>query len=105
MLNGNGDTDYARYMRTDVLLSLQVQPEEMLHRDEMLFQTVHQSTELWLKHACFEIAEAVRRIHADLLMQAGNLLTRAALGIELVTGQLEMLRLMSPRDFQALRPA
>ena len=58
VLNGEGATDYARYMRTDTLLSLQRRPEDMIHRDELLFQTVHQSTELWLKLACNELAAA-----------------------------------------------
>ena len=53
VLDGAGDNDYARYMRTDALLSLQRRPDEVIHRDELLFQTVHQSTELWLKLACF----------------------------------------------------
>ena len=62
VLNGEGANDYARYMRTDTLLSLQRRPEDMIHRDELLFQTVHQSTELWLKLACYELAEATCQI-------------------------------------------
>ena len=44
-----GASDYERYLRTDELLSLQKPPEERVHHDELLFQTVHQSSELWLK--------------------------------------------------------
>lgn len=105
VLDGPGDTDYARYMRTDDLLSLQRQPAEMVHRDELLFQIVHQSTELWLKHAAFEVEEAGRRIRGDDLSGAAMLLDRASLGIALVTGQLEMLRHLSPWDFQTIRTA
>jgi hypothetical protein len=103
VLAGHGDTDYARYMRTGALLSLQRVPEEMAHRDELMFQTVHQSTELWLKHACFEVEEAARQVAAGHLGTAVRLLARASLGIELVTGQLEMLRHLSPWDFQTIR--
>jgi tryptophan 2,3-dioxygenase len=103
ILAGDGDTDYARYMRTDALLSLQRLPEEMVHRDELLFQTVHQSTELWLKHGCYETTEAAARMRGGDLGTAILLLGRAALGIELVTGQLEMLRLLAPKDFRAVR--
>ena len=49
ILPGEGASDYERYLRTDELLALQKTPEEMQHRDELLFQTVHQSSELWLK--------------------------------------------------------
>ena len=58
VLPNEGKDDYERYMRTDTLLSLQRMPEEVVHRDELLFQIVHQSTELWLKLACSELVEA-----------------------------------------------
>jgi tryptophan 2,3-dioxygenase len=103
VLEGEGDTDYARYMRTDTLLTLQRRPEEMVHRDELLFQTVHQSTELWLKHACFETEEAARQIDAGCVERAIRMLARASLGVELITQQLEMLRYLAPWDFQLIR--
>lgn len=103
VLPGEGDTDYARYMRTDALLSLQRRPEEMVHRDELLFQIVHQSTELWLKHACFEVSEATARLRMGAFDAAARLLARASLGIELITGELEMLRFLVPWDFQLIR--
>ena len=62
ILPGPEASDYERYLRTDELLALQKTPEEMLHRDERLFQTVHQSSELWLKLAVFETEEAIARI-------------------------------------------
>ncbi|QFZ21203.1 tryptophan 2,3-dioxygenase family protein [Saccharothrix syringae] len=103
VLAGEGRDDYARYMRTDALLSLQRRPEEVVHRDELLFQVVHQSTELWLKLACAEVAEAADRITTDDLDTAIRLLGRAALGIDLVTNQLEMMGHLSPWDFQTIR--
>ncbi len=96
VLEGEGESDYSRYLRTDVLLSLQRRPDEVIHRDELLFQTVHQSTELWLKLATFEIEESATRLRAGDIDTAVRLLTRVSLGIELVTGQLEMLRYISP---------
>lgn len=103
ILPGHAETDYARYMKTDTLLSLQRRPSEMVHRDELLFQTVHQSTELWLKHACYEADEAADRIRAGDLGGATLLLARGALGVELITSQLEMLRHLAPWSFQTLR--
>ena len=44
ILPGPGDSDYERYLRTDELLSLQKTADEWVHRDEILFQTVHQSS-------------------------------------------------------------
>ncbi|WP_329100833.1 tryptophan 2,3-dioxygenase family protein [Micromonospora sp. NBC_01699] len=104
-LAGEGDTDYARYMRTEVLLDLQRRPEEVVHRDELLFQVAHQSTELWLKLAAAELTEAVARIDAGEPAPAELLLGRAILAVRLVTDQLEMLARLTPADFQALQPA
>jgi len=103
VLSGEGANDYARYMRTDSLLALQRSPDEVVHRDELLFQVVHQSTELWLKLACAEVETATAAIREGHLEQATSLLRRAALSVQLVTEQLEMLRHLSPWDFQTIR--
>lgn len=105
ILDGEGENDYTRYMRTDALLSLQRGPGEWVHRDEMLFQIVHQSTELWLKLACAEVAEATRRIEYGELDAATRLLGRAALGGQLVTQQLEMMRRLSPGTSRPSAPS
>ncbi|MGC5053258.1 tryptophan 2,3-dioxygenase family protein [Micromonospora sp. DT48] len=105
VLPGQGATDYARYMRTDTLLSLQRSPDEAIHRDELLFQVVHQSTELWLKLAAAELAEATAQVSAGRLAVAEAMLVRATLAVRLITDQLEMLRYLSPVDFQAMQPA
>lgn len=105
LLPGDGATDYARYMRTDALLDLQRRPEEVIRRDELLFQVVHQSAELWLKLAGADLTEATAHLHRAELSAAELLLTRAALGIRLVTDQLEMFRHLTPADFQAMQPA
>ncbi|WP_329010439.1 tryptophan 2,3-dioxygenase family protein [Micromonospora rifamycinica] len=105
VLPGDGTTDYARYMRTDELLDLQRRPEEMLHRDELLFQVVHQSAELWLKLAEAEVTAAVARVTAADPAAAAALLARATLAVRLVTDQLAMFRHLSPVDFQTMQPA
>src|SRR5262249_61588648 len=76
ILPGAAATDYERYLRTDELLSLQKTPAEVVHRDEHLFQTVHQSSELWLKLACLEIEDAAALVDADRLAGAVRLLRR-----------------------------
>lgn len=105
ILPGEGDNDYVRYMRTNTLLSLQRPPEEMLHRDEALFQAVHQSTELWLKYACFEISDATERATARDFYPATGYIRRARTAMDFVTDQLDMFDHMSPWDFQQVRGA
>jgi tryptophan 2,3-dioxygenase len=103
ILPGPGESDYERYLRTDELLALQKTPEEWVHRDELLFQTVHQSSELWLKHACAEVEEATRLIEARDLAGALRLLGRANRAIRYVISFLEHLELMSPWEYQEVR--
>jgi len=103
VLTGAGDSDYARYMRTDTLLSLQRDPQEVVHRDELLFQTVHQSTELWLKLASSEVEEAGRLVLNGEFDAASGLLGRGARCLQSVTEQLDIMRFLSPWDFQTIR--
>lgn len=84
-------------------MSLQRRPEQMAHRDELLFQTMHQSTELWLKLAGAETAEAIVLIGTGDLLAAERLLGRASLAVELVTSQLAMLESLTPWTFQIIR--
>jgi tryptophan 2,3-dioxygenase len=103
ILDGPGASDYERYLRTDELLALQKGPDEWVHRDELLFQTVHQSSELWLKHAWNEVEEATRLIEAHDLAGAQRLLRRACAAVKYVEGFLEHLEQMSPWEYQDVR--
>jgi tryptophan 2,3-dioxygenase len=105
ILPGPGASDYERYLRTDELLALQKTPEEMVHRDELLFQTVHQSSELWLKLAGFETEEAIRQIGEDELVLAVRLLGRASHCVIFVTDALHMLERLSPWEYHEVRTA
>jgi tryptophan 2,3-dioxygenase len=105
ILAGPGESDYERYLRTDELLQLQKTPEQMVHRDELLFQTVHQSSELWLKLAVFETEEAIRQIDAGELVLAVRLLGRAHHCVILVTDALHMLERLSPWEYHEVRTA
>ena len=105
VLPGAAATDYERYLRTDELLSLQKAPSEMVHRDELLFQTVHQSSELWLKLACREIEDATALTDGDRPNSAVRLLRRANDSMSLTTANLHMLDHLSPVDYAVVRTA
>ena len=103
ILPGEGESDYERYLRTDALLALQKTPEEQVHRDELLFQTVHQSSELWLKLASTEVETATEHLRAKEIAPALRLLRRASLCMQFITTQLDMLEQMSPWEYQTIR--
>jgi tryptophan 2,3-dioxygenase len=103
VLPGEGGSDYERYLRTDELLALQKTEAEWVHRDELLFQTVHQSSELWLKLAVTEVAEATRLIDGDDFGGAIRLLRRGVDCLKIVTTALDMLEHLSPWEYQEVR--
>ena len=99
VLAGRGGSDYERYLRTDELLELQKTSDEWAHRDELLFQTVHQSSELWLKLAWSEVEEATKLIRARDLAAALRLLRRSNDCMKIVVSLLDMLEQMSPWEY------
>ena len=103
ILPGRGGSDYERYLRTDDLLELQKEPDEMVHRDELLFQTVHQSSELWLKLCGFELETATQRMTDGDLADAIRLLRRAVDCVKITHDLLDMLEHMSPWEYQEIR--
>ena len=103
ILPGKGASDYERYLRTDELLSLQKPPEEMLHPDELTFQATHQSSELLLKAAAWELERARDRIEAGDLGNAGRLIRRANFELDFPINMLHILEGITPYDYHVIR--
>jgi tryptophan 2,3-dioxygenase len=103
VLPGTAGSDYERYLRTEELLALQKNADEWIHRDELLFQSVHPTSEIWLKLAWHEIEEAARLVGEDDIAAALRLLRRANDCFKLVTLALDMLEHMSPWEYTEVR--
>ena len=103
VLPGTAASDYERYLRTDELLALQRPPAEMLHRDELLFQTIHQTAELWLKLAGFEVETATGQLGRGEVWPAVRLLRRATASLDLVISGTMMLEHLAPWDYHGVR--
>jgi ferredoxin-NADP reductase len=101
----DGSTDYEIYLRTEELLSLQVEPEDWAHPDELLFQTVHQSSELWLKLAGTELEQATEHLAGGAIAPALRQLRRAVECMKNVVAALDMLEQMSPWEYHIVRKA
>jgi tryptophan 2,3-dioxygenase len=99
VLPGRGGSDYERYLRTDELLELQKPPEERAHHDELLFQTVHQSSELWIRLAWNEAELATEHLRNGETAPAIRLLRRSVDCMKLVHAALDMLEHMSPWEY------
>lgn len=103
ILPGAGASDYERYLRTDELLALQKQPQELLHPDELTFQVVHQASELLLKGAAFEIDRAREALQQSDLPNAARLLRRANFELEFPVSLLHVLETITPYDYHVIR--
>ena len=103
ILPGPGASDYERYLRTDGLLSLQRTASEWRHRDELLFQTIHQTSEIWLKLAGEEIATATSHIAADDVAAATRLMRRAVDALDIVNQNTRQLAHIAPSDYRDVR--
>ena len=98
-------SDYERHVRTPELLALQKGPEQWMHPDELLFQIVHQTSELWLKLATTELGRAADELRARELGAALRLLRRAVECLRYTTAALDMLEQMSPWEYHEVRKA
>ena len=103
VLPGTARTDYERYLNMEELLALQKGADEWVHRDELLFQVVHQSSELWLKLCWNDTAGAAELVGDGDIPAALRLLSRASMCLRFITGQLDMLEQMSPWEYQEIR--
>ncbi len=105
ILEGLGNSDYERYIRTEELLKLQKGPAEWLHRDELLFTVVHQASELWLKLAVSEVYQVANYLAENNFRAALRLFPRILLCIKSADDALDMLDQMTPWDYQQVRRA
>ena len=92
---------YRGYLRLPELLELQ-SPLSAVH-DELLFVTIHQASELWMKLCLHELAEARRRIAADDLQPALKMMARVSRIQAQLIQSWEVLATMTPADYAAMR--
>lgn len=105
-LAGEGDvSDYERYMGVPALLKLQKPESELVHHDELMFQVVHQSFELWCKLVLFELKTAGQRLDEDRIIEAYPLIERCSDAVRLNTDAMHILERMTPWDFHVIRAA
>lgn len=103
ILPGKGASDYERYLRTDELLALQKDPQEYLHKDELTFQVVHQSSELLLKAVAWELERARAHIAEGDLANAARLIRRANQMLDYPISLLHVLETITPYDYHQIR--
>src|SRR5262245_45204903 len=96
-------TDYEVYLRVPELLSLQKPAEKLACSDELLFQVVHQSAELWMKVVDHEMRRIGQLLDNDVLGEAQALLHRVHGAQCMLAEGLELLYTLSPADYMLIR--
>jgi len=96
-------TVYETYLRTDELLALQKPAEERLHPDELTFQVVHQTFELWWKMTVEQLRAAAERLRGGRQDEAARALRRAVSAQGVVMQAMRQLEFVSPVDFLQIR--
>lgn len=96
-------TTYERYLRVDDLLELQKPAAERLHPDELTFQVVHQTFELWWKVTQQQLTMASALLGDDEYARAAWALRRAVTAQAVVMQALRQLEFVSPADFLTIR--
>ncbi|HLU69022.1 MAG TPA: tryptophan 2,3-dioxygenase family protein [Kofleriaceae bacterium] len=100
---GSGKTEYERYLRVPELLALQKPPETRSHPDELMFQTIHQVEELWMKVIVHELGESISHLDGDRLALAQHALDRACRIEALAEEQLRLFDSMHPSAYLVIR--
>jgi tryptophan 2,3-dioxygenase len=100
---GRGELDYEVYLHTRELLALQTPRDALVVPDELVFQVLHQTQELWLKCAAFEAANLVEELDGEAIFGALSALDRIVLMQRNLQDQIRVLFTLSPAQFHTIR--
>jgi tryptophan 2,3-dioxygenase len=103
ILPGTAATDYERYLRTEELLALQKPPEQRSHPDELMFQIVHQASELLLKGTANELERARAAIAEGDHTRGVKLLDRSFRMLDRAIDLLHVLETLTPYEYHIIR--
>lgn len=93
---------YGDYLALDSVLNAQ-HPLSPDH-NEMLFIVQHQTSELWMKLALYELRAALANVHNDALPPAFKQLARVSRIMEQLVQAWNVLSTMTPSEYTAMRP-
>lgn len=105
-IRGLLDTPYAEYLNLDTVFDIQVAalgPGELHHPEEVLFRTVHLSSELWLRFAGYDVEKARAAMETGDIISATRLVRRVTISVTRVTEATGVLDTMAAADYHVFR--
>lgn len=100
---GKGTLDYELYLNTQSLLSCQKDFYDLCNQDELQFQIVHQSEELWMKLIAYTLLDISDYIEMQKTNRVLTLFNRVHRIQKILIDQLSILETMSPKEYQEIR--
>ncbi len=100
---GKGELDYEIYLRTQDLYALQAPRHQQVTAQELMFQIVHQTQELWLKLVANECADLVDDLDADSFWDASERLERIVRVQRSMAEEMRVLMTLTPDVYQVIR--
>ena len=103
IMNGEGTLDYELYLNTPKLLTCQKDFHEFSNKDELQFQIVHQTEELWMKLIGYTLLDIDDYLQQENTNRVITLFRRVHIAQRLFIEQLALLETMSPKEYQEIR--
>src|SRR6185436_16139495 len=94
---------YARYLRLETLLGLQVPASDPPEHDETLFIVIHQVYELWFRLLLHEFEKVERDFSKGELFEAIATWKRVRMVLKTLVAQIDVLETMTPMSFLTFR--
>ena len=101
--NSGEPLTYAKYLKIDELLSLQLPKSDGPEHDETLFIIIHQVYELWFKQVLHELDHAIFLLQKDQQVSASKTLKRVLTIFKVMVSQMDVLETMTPLEFMSFR--
>ena len=102
-MQGDGSLDYEKYLNTLRLLTCQYDYSEFVNEDELQFQIVHQSEELWMKLMGYTLLCIIDYMEVRDTNRVITLFKRVHTIQQLMIAHLPVLETMSPHEYQPIR--
>jgi tryptophan 2,3-dioxygenase len=100
---GKGELDYEVYLKTQDLYALQAPRHTQVTTEELMFQIVHQTQELWLKLVASECADLIEDLDVDAFWEAAERLERIVRVQRGMAEEIRVLMTLTPDVYQVIR--
>jgi len=102
-MNAPDNLNYARYLKLQQLLELQVPVSEPPQHDELLFIIVHQASELWFAQLVSELEKIRTDFTNNHLYRVITSFRRTEAVMKVLSQQIDVLTTMTPMSFTRFR--